>query len=441
MSLSSIVALTISIESAKLSRAGFGTPLIAAYTSVFADRVKSYGSLTEMTDDGFATTDPAYKCAAKVFGQNPSPSIVKIGRRTRAYSQSVDLIPTETTEGFVYEFSIVSPDGSVTAISYTVGAGADVEAVCDGLNPLIDAATDVSATDNTTHITIDADNAGELFDITGIKGKNSGFELADGTADPGIAADLAEIAAFDADWYGLLLDYGGQLTHVAAAAWAETQRVLLGVDFTVTDCEDGASTTDEAYLLKNSAYSRTFGYYGRDSLLHYSAAAAMGEAFPYAPGSQTWAYKTLAGVAASNLSTGGQNALKAKNANYNVAISSVNTTLWGTVASGEYIDVIRGIDWLYVRMQEDVFAALKSVRKVPYTDIGVASMQSTIDARLQAAVAAGVLAAEPAPSVTVPRVADVSAVDKANRLLPDVTFSGTLAGAIHELAIAGTVSV
>jgi hypothetical protein len=40
-----------------------------------------------------------------------------------------------------------------------------------------------------------------------------------------------------------------------------------------------------------------------------------------------------------------------------------------------------------------------------------------------------------------PKVKDVSSADRANRVLPDVTFSATLAGAIHAVEILGTISV
>jgi hypothetical protein len=48
---------------------------------------------------------------------------------------------------------------------------------------------------------------------------------------------------------------------------------------------------------------------------------------------------------------------------------------------------------------------------------------------------------ETAIEVSAPDVADVSTTDRANRILPDVTFSCRLAGAFHFVEIAGTVSV
>ena len=53
----------------------------------------------------------------------------------------------------------------------------------------------------------------------------------------------------------------------------------------------------------------------------------------------------------------------------------------------------------------------------------------------------GGLAADPAPVVTAPKVADVAAADKVARRLPDIDFTATLAGAVHEVVISGVISV
>ena len=53
----------------------------------------------------------------------------------------------------------------------------------------------------------------------------------------------------------------------------------------------------------------------------------------------------------------------------------------------------------------------------------------------------GVLAADPVPIVQAPLVADIDPADKAARILPDITFQATLAGAIHKLVITGVLSV
>jgi hypothetical protein len=87
-----------------------------------------------------------------------------------------------------------------------------------------------------------------------------------------------------------------------------------------------------------------------------------------------------------------------------------------------------------------IFALLINNQKIPYTDLGIDLIKSTIAAVLEDGIRAGGLAASPAPTVTAPAAADVDAITKATRVLPDVTFGATLAGAIHQLEIAGNLA-
>jgi hypothetical protein len=68
-------------------------------------------------------------------------------------------------------------------------------------------------------------------------------------------------------------------------------------------------------------------------------------------------------------------------------------------------------------------------------------IKSVLFAVLKDGIRAGGLSSDPAPEVTAPAVADVDSITKAGRILPDVKFTATLAGAIHNLEISGTLSV
>jgi hypothetical protein len=78
---------------------------------------------------------------------------------------------------------------------------------------------------------------------------------------------------------------------------------------------------------------------------------------------------------------------------------------------------------------------------VPFTDAGVDVVRSALLAVTKQAVRVGGFAADPAPQVIAPLVADVSDIDRAARRLPDVSVQGRLAGAIHETDIVVTISV
>jgi hypothetical protein len=110
------------------------------------------------------------------------------------------------------------------------------------------------------------------------------------------------------------------------------------------------------------------------------------------------------------------------------------------VIKGEYIDVVHGIDWLHVGIQERLFRLLMINEKIPYTLKGIDLVRSEIMAQLKEAVHRGLLAPDPEPQVSTPNIEDISADMREQRKLPDVSFSGRLAGAIHEIEIRGTVT-
>ena len=206
MSLDTLVNVTITTQTTSLSRAGFGTPLIASYhTNSAGARVKTYGTLDEMTTDGFATTDKEYLAAVAFLSQNPKVPTWKVGRMDLAPTQVKRFTPNPVTGlqiGLIHTVTVESNDGTVTTVSYTVLSGDAVSDITAALQLALNAITGITAVDNTTHVTVTADTPGELFGFTAL---NRELAMLDETADPGVSTDLAAIRAEDADWYGLIL--------------------------------------------------------------------------------------------------------------------------------------------------------------------------------------------------------------------------------------------
>lgn len=446
MSLSDVVQLTITTQTVFPTRLGFGVPLIMVLHTVTTNLLDEYASLTEMTDAGWSTSSPGYKAVQKVFSQNPRPPKVVIGKRTRSYTQTIRLTPVKTTVGYHYKFNVVDPAGVVTAIDFTVVTGT-VAAIVTALTALIDPVTDVTATDDTTHITVAA-AAGKVFDLTELP-PMADMLVQDMTVDPGLDDDLADVFAQDEEtWYGILADRAGEAEINGAAAWIETVRKLALFN-TSDSIVASSSTTDVGSDLKAASYARTgLLFYGK-SLQSYSAHAWMGKVLPTEPGKTTWAYQTLAGITIDKLKSGEKTFLKNKNVSYYVAIGGQGSTFGGKTAVGEFLDVTHFVDMLYARIQERVFATIKQAsdagRKIPYTDGGVDTIRTAIMAVLeQNKTRQGDergLAADPPATVSAPKVADVDPALRAARIVPDITFQATLAGAIHQVQIAGTLSV
>lgn len=445
MSLDSLVNVTISAESRTPTQRGFGTPLLCGYHANFVDRVREYSDPAEMLDDGFTVNDVLYKMAAALVAQNPRPTTFKIGRRALAHTQAIRLTPTNTDEGSVHAVEITFPDGTTETASYTTGAAEAVADICDGLVTALGALTaaaELSVTDDTTHVTVEAATAGDLmsYEVNG----NGNLEIEDVTADPGIATDLAAIELADPDWYCLLLDNNGAAEVAAAAAWVDTNKKLFVATVADTEVTYSGVSDDIASTLSDASRARTAVLW-HHVLSPEAGCAWAGKVLPKTPGTVTWAYKGLTGVAVSPLTTAQRSTLESKVANYYVRVGGLGVTLDGRVSAPEWIDVVRGIDLLTARVQEAVFALLAGSDKVEFTDPGVATVKAEILGVLQRNTSTPtqprLLAADPAPTVSAPRVADVSAANKANRTLPDITFQGQLAGAIHKLTITGRLTV
>ncbi len=438
MPLSDLVTVNITTSSAAPTREGFGVPLIAALvsSSIIPGRTLAFASLTEMVSAGFAVGDPAYLCASKVFSQNPSVSTVKVGKRVHSFTSLVKLTCAGIASTLNYVFTVGSTKFTVAG---TGSANGDAAAITTAVGSSV---TNCVASNSSSPDVLLSMTAGKLVDV---KPDTAHMKVTETTTDAGgssgIADDLAAIAAVDNDWYGLLLDSNSPAEIAAAAAWVEANGPKLFVTNSIDSAiYDGSSTTDIAYVMKG-LYARTALLFSGSQLLSYSGAAWMGNRFPFDPGSDTWAFKTLAGVPADNLSSGQIHAIEAKNANVYTPLAGLNVTQFGKTTSGEFIDVTRFVDWLRAELQVQIFGVMANNPKIPFTDAGIDTIRATIAGVLQEGIDAGGLAKLPAPIIVTPTAASVNAIDKAARNLPNVKFSATLAGAIHSLVINGTLSV
>lgn len=256
------------------------------------------------------------------------------------------------------------------------------------------------------------------------------------------ATTLAALRDENDEWYGLVVVDHDEAAVLEIAAWVEAQRKIFGTSGSNAEVLDATpSPEDIASQLEALGYARTFFFFHEDADDLFPEAAWIGKQLPKDPGTETWKFKTLAGVTASELTDSEALAAINKNVNIYQTIGGVDITREGKMAEGEFIDVIHGVDWLQARMTERIYSRLVNLPKVPYTDSGIAVIEAEIRAQLQDGVDVGFLASDPAPTVSVPKAADVSANDKANRTLNGVTFAATLAGAVHAVTIQGTVTV
>jgi hypothetical protein len=446
MSLDNIVSVTITSEGRGVSRKSFGVPLVIGAFSYFPERYRVYNLPTAAADlvtDGFPTGSPVYKAVSALARNTPKPEKVVVGRLLTAFTHIFDLTvkSSPVTEGQVYSFNLIAPNtGTVTEISYTALVADTAADVADALATLVGAVNNITAPATATAtFTATADNTNEQWYITGLD--DTLLEFEDKTVDSSLVSELGDITALYPNWYGLILADPNSNARVSAlAANIETQERIFGYTTHDTDTGDPVSTTDVAYLLNAALYFRTFGIYSKSQGAH-AAATWMGNRFPSDAGSSTWAYKPLSGVTVDIVSASQQTAFEAKSLGWYSEVSGLAVTQEGKMASGEWIDVIRGRDWLKVRMQERILVLLANAPKVPFTDPGIDLVTKEVEAQLQEGIDQTYLAADPIPVVTAPKASDVSAANKTDRILPDVSFEVTLAGAIHKIRINGAIKV
>lgn len=204
-----------------------------------------------------------------------------------------------------------------------------------------------------------------------------------------------------------------------------------------------AGTAGNLFLqLKALNYTRTFYMYSSLSGAGVPEAAWAGRFAPVNIGSTIWIYKPLVGVTPENLNPTQESNLKAANACWYTTIDGDRQVMFGDnkVASGEYIDVMLGVQWIITRMRERVWGTILNNDKINYDNAGIGKIQSDVMTVLAEAVARNILADSPQPIVTVPNALSLTSAERNTRNLAGVKFKARLAGAIQTvLNIEGVV--
>ena len=438
-----IVNVTISRQTTAVTQAGFGVMMFLGKHKVFNELSRSYPDSASLITDGFNSTDKEYIAASEYFSQDIAPTSILIGR------QETDDLQTRTfgaasAGGEVYTLVAKSGIDAEETFIYTSSGAETAAVVASGMTLLVNASgtlaltMDDTAVDGTATITTDVATVPYTLKLTGA------ITVALSTTQT--FTDAVTAVNEDGAFYGL-----SSYSHVAAtitelSVWANANKKIYG--YSTADAATKLTTvTDTMATLQASSYDRSFGLFGGNAgvdeadATEYPESAWMGNRFPTPPGSSTWMFKTLNGITVDKMSTIESTNIRDKNGNTYETIGGVNITREGKMASGEYIDVIRGVDWLESRMEERIYGRLVNLEKIPYTNAGIAIIENEIRAQLQEGIAAGVLDGERGYTVTVPRISEISANDRANRILPDIKFEAFLAGAIHRTTINGSVSI
>lgn len=399
---------------------------------------------------------------------------------TAAPSGTEQLTLTADTAGIPFSVTLTSPaadglnfwqnvdvsgggaDGNyivtIGSVVHTFAAlGNTATQIRDGLVTLINAgASGVAASPGTAADTIDLDRQASAFVVT-VASPGSVMTVSGRTLNVGMAEDLAAIEDEQPDWYLLLVEERSDDEIRANADYIETVRkayIAQSSDATIRDTVyDSGNVADIAARLKSLSYARTAVVWTETDTNDIAAGWA-GLQLPKTPASSTWKFKTVAGVTPDVYTSTQLNNLKSKSANGYREVAGRNIMFEGTVAEGEFLDVVRGVDKLFQTIQANTFGVFVKNEKVPFTNGGIALVGGAVSSALKESETDGLIATSrpnpqtgdeetPAFTVTVPNVIDINQADRAERLIPDtnpITFEGTLAGAIHAVNVRGTLS-
>jgi hypothetical protein len=494
--LSTVINVSITRQTQFIPRFAFNIANLVGNNYIISPnkRINFYNNLAGVAED-FATTTQEYIAANVYFGQNPGPTGLYISRwvdtaiaEIRTGGRYLGIISTwATVTNGSFRISINGTAANVIALNFSgVTNLLDVAAVIQAglvtagftlatctFNAIlslfvIDSGTTAGPSSTITYLStatasvgtdISGAAAGPIYYLDGAVGSSS--DVIQGMSAESIPDALNAITNVNNAWYGLLFTniVRDDANVIAAATWAEGQGEMPKLYFTATNdpnTYNSGDNTSVSYQLLNLQVSHTSAIYDF-VVTEYPDAAFMSKDFSFSPGTYTDKFKSLALITPNDqLSQNQVSIIKNKHCNLYCTVGSAPITQEGVVfvgitQYGEYIDVIRFVDWLQNAIAVEVFNLLYSENKVPYTDAGVAMLIQAVTGPLIEGERLGGIAAqidtngnlEPAYIVySVPsRVSEVTSSQRAARISPTITFGAILAGAIHFVNVSGTVTV
>lgn len=353
-SLDSVVQITLTRASATVTVASFQIPLILASFTNFSERAREYSSLTELAAD-FKNGDAVYEIAEKLKGQSSVigavPPTFVVGRRQ---VDSTTLTPTVANNTDY----VVTING--VGYTYTSGSSATATTITAGIEDLTDSIAGINVVDNTGTITFSPSTVGAEWSIrysANLTGVNA-------VPTESITDALAAIEVENNEWYLVVSDtkVASEQNELSDAIGARRKIYGLSTADTVAPTN---GTTDIGALLSAKSAGRTYGVYLPTANTEYPEAAWAGSQLAVTPGSNDWDFKRASGVTVSKLSSTQVNNLEDKNYNYYIALGGQNVFQNGNMFDGSPIDLIIGEDWLYARLQEQIYFRLINTLKIP----------------------------------------------------------------------------
>lgn len=348
-----VVDVTVELGTQPIDTVGFETPMFLAIHNVFAERVRVYGELDQLVDDGFAPGSPAHTFATKAFAGNFRPQYLMIGRQEFTntvvdFSGKVNTDPDNPVSINVASGSyLTSVILSVTGASTPASLATDLASAINGDATLT---TVMTATAAAGIVTITAKPDG-VFSV----GRDAGNYTLTNTSSETVSVALPQVLTANDNWYFMSTEQHTNAAILGAAAYASAN-YKLHVYSTADELVKTEGSNSIANQLKALQYDNTIGMYDPLADSAFSEGGIIGAMASNDPSyGDSIHLKTMDGVIAPTLSVGDRMAIWNQNLNFYRMINGVGSFYEGKCASGNYVDVVRFGHWLKFRTEESVF--------------------------------------------------------------------------------------
>jgi len=420
------VNITVSIADVSATREGFGVlAIVHKHGQTALDRVMTYTDLESLNGD-FPLYTPVGKYGGIFFSQAFKAESIKVIEQESAETVTQALTAAALIDNDWYAIGLPSKTQSEQeeTAAYALANGKLAFNTTGDSDAITTATTDlgsvVKALTNNRTATWYTENAGSEFTVNSL--------TVAGTTCTAAVTETASTLVAIGDTVGIW----DSVTTALNATW--TVLTVGTNDFTFT--VPSGTTTDAT---ASSAWAN----------FNLLDAGISGKMLPLDAGSRTWDIQQLSAVTADNLTGTAQTNLGGKNINWFSTVAGLNVTGGlksngggGKLASGRYIDIQRGADWLESNLQIDLFELMvREQGNLGYDAIGFQKVESTIAIRLNDGLDKGFLTPFVSGTnagndwvIEMPNLADIPTADKTNRLLQGITVYANIRGKIHNMA-------
>lgn len=436
MDINNIVSIDLRAAATAPAGQNFNNVLLITNGSQFTtSEVRTYNNFNELSDD-FASSTFAYRAGQAFFSQSPRPPQLKVGllpAPINAFRYSVSLA---SVTALTSSLAVVTPAGVTHSLTQPWVTSANVTALA--LSAQINSITGISSSVTTGVITATAtDEADQFYFDT----STPLLDITETTLDNDYGDALTALANIDNNFYGVIIDSvsAENIADTATAAAALNKKFFSAPQATVATTWTSALFTSTAQYNALRTNASVAYMLTKASRLYPLDAAWAANGLGSDPGTATWAFKRLAGQPYDAWTGTEITHIDSVGGNYNVNIAAVNTTFPGKMSSGDYIDAEVSKDWLRDRLQIRLLALLNNNKKVPFTDRGIAMCLAEVKSVLNEAQNRDLI--DRGWSVAPLTTANVDPIDRAARVLRGITFECVLAGAVHQIAIQGSIAL